>query len=158
MASFEIKIRTDFDEFVRGVERSLYSKSITISREFEKDLTIGGCRVRVTFERFSYFGGNRVSMHVTYIQRGDLVELIGVSAGGSSAKFIKINTVGEEEFLWTLKEAVYDYCEDHTPPVIIKGHTVNRAKKCRREARYRKLTLDELKKQRLVRRATDNWF
>ena len=62
------------------------------------------CSVRV-FERYSYMGGNRVSLNVTLFQAGDgPVELSAISSGGSQAIFFKINTLGEEAFLDKLRE------------------------------------------------------
>lgn len=62
------------------------------------------CSVRV-FERYSAWGGNRVSMNVTLFQSGDgPVELCAITSGGSRAMFFKIDTLGEESFLATLEE------------------------------------------------------
>ena len=56
------------------------------------------------FERYSYAGGNRVSMNVTLFQAGDgPAQLSAITAGGSQAVFFKINTWGEESFLDTLR-------------------------------------------------------
>ena len=57
------------------------------------------------FERYSYMGGNRVSLNVTLFQVGDgPVELSAITSGGSQAMFFKINTLGEEAFLDKLRE------------------------------------------------------
>ena len=62
------------------------------------------CSVRV-FERYSYAGGNRVSMNVTLFQNGnDEIRLSAITSGGSQAVLFKINTWGEEAFLDKLKE------------------------------------------------------
>ena len=62
------------------------------------------CSVRV-FERYSYSGGNRVSLNVTLFQNGDEpIQLSAITAGGSQATFFKINTWSEEAFLDKLKE------------------------------------------------------
>jgi hypothetical protein len=60
------------------------------------------CSVRV-YERYSYMGGNRVSMNVTLFQVGNgPVKVCAITSGGSQAMFFKINTWGEESFLDTL--------------------------------------------------------
>ena len=62
------------------------------------------CSVRV-FERYSYAGGNRVSLSVTLFQNGnEAIHLSAITSGGSQALFFKINTLGEEAFLDKLKE------------------------------------------------------
>ena len=61
------------------------------------------CSVLV-FERYSYTGGNRVSMNVTLYQTGGVTRLCAITSGGSQATFFKINTWGEEAFLQTLED------------------------------------------------------
>ena len=62
------------------------------------------CAVRV-FERYSYMGGNRVSMNVTLFQAGNgPIQLSAITSGGSQAMFFKVNTLGEESFLDKLRE------------------------------------------------------
>ena len=51
------------------------------------------------FERYSYMGGNRVSMNVTLVGNGCDLFLSAITSGGSSAVFFKLNTLGEESFL-----------------------------------------------------------
>ena len=58
------------------------------------------------FERYSYFGNNRVSLSVTLFENGEEVYLSAVTSGGSQAMFFKINTMGEEAFLDKLRELV----------------------------------------------------
>jgi hypothetical protein len=59
------------------------------------------------FERYSYAGGNRVSLTVTLFQNGDEpIRLSAITTGGSQAVFFKINTWGEEAFLDKLRELV----------------------------------------------------
>lgn len=64
------------------------------------------CSVRV-FERYSYSGGNRVSLTVTLFQNSnDDIHLSAITTGGSQAMFVKINTFGEKAFLDKLKELI----------------------------------------------------
>ena len=63
------------------------------------------CAVRV-FERYSYMGGNRVSMNVTLVGNGRDLFLSAITSGGSQAVFFKLNTLGEESFLEKLVEIV----------------------------------------------------
>ena len=71
------------------------------------------CAVRV-YERYSWSGGNRVSMSMTLVGRGEDLFLSAITSGGSQAMFFKVNTWGEEAFLDTL-QAVRTAC-DETPP------------------------------------------
>lgn len=81
--------------------------SISASLEEQADYRTDNarCAVRV-FERYSYAGGNRVSMSVTLFQSGDVTHLCAVTSGGSQAIFFKVNTWGEETFLDTLRDAL----------------------------------------------------
>ena len=62
--------------------------------------------VRV-YERYSWSGGNRVSMSMTLVGRGRDLFLTAITSGGSQAMFFKVNTWGEEAFLDTI-QAVAD--------------------------------------------------
>ena len=107
MASYERSVKADFAEFVAFVENSVEDQSSSISREYGRDFEIGGARARFSvFERYSMVGGNRVSLSVLFVERDGYVDVTGVASGGSQAVFWKINTIGEEGFLDTLREAV----------------------------------------------------
>jgi hypothetical protein len=45
-------------------------------------------------------------MTVTVIQDGPDVHIVGITLGGSQAVFLKLNTIGEEEFLATLDSTI----------------------------------------------------
>lgn len=107
MAKLEKTIQGDFDAILRKVERAVLGGSLSATLEDSCDWRSGNarCSVRV-FERYSYFGGNRVSMSVTLFQNGGDVKLCAVTSGGSQAMFFKVNTIGEENFLYTLENAL----------------------------------------------------
>lgn len=107
MAKLEKTIQGDFDAILRKVERAVLGGSLSATLEDSCDWRSGNarCSVRV-FERYSYFGGNRVSMSVTLFQSGGDVKLCAVTSGGSQAMFFKVNTIGEENFLYTLEDAL----------------------------------------------------
>ena len=106
MAKFEKTFTgQDFARLVARVEQAVMNGSFSASLENRADYRIGEarCAVRV-FERYSYTGGNRVSMNVTLFQSGDTTRLCAITAGGSQALFFKVNTFGEEAFLDTLRQ------------------------------------------------------
>lgn len=106
MAKLDKTIRGDFDKVLGRIEAGILNASISASLEARSDFREGDarCSVRV-FERYSHFGGNRVSMSVTLFQVGDgLIRMSAITAGGSQAMFFKLNTLGEEAFLDTLRE------------------------------------------------------
>ena len=60
------------------------------------------------FERYSFWGGNRLSLTITlYQDYGDRrIYASAITAGGSQAMFFKMNTLGEESFLEEAEEAL----------------------------------------------------
>ena len=106
MAKLEQFINSDFDALLSRIENGIMGGSISASLEDASDFTTpeARCSVRV-FERYSYIGGNRVSLSVTLFQVGNgPVALSAIASGGSQAMFFKINTFGEEAFLDKLRE------------------------------------------------------
>ena len=107
MAILRKTLRGDFDSILHRVENAVLEGSMSASLEESADYrtATGRCSVRV-FERYSYTGGNRVSMSVTLFQSGEEVYLCAITSGGSQAMFFKVNTWGEEAFLQTLEDAL----------------------------------------------------
>ncbi len=106
MAKFEKVLYGQFDNILKKIEDGVLGGSISASLEESSDFVNGTarCSVRV-FERYSYAGGNRVSLSVTVFQNGDSpVYISAVTSGGSQAMFFKMNTWGEESFLEKFKE------------------------------------------------------
>lgn len=106
MAKLERRVNGNFDQLLRKIENGILNGSVSASLEDKSDFYSNDarCSVRV-FERYSYAGGNRVSLSVTLFQNADEPILISaITAGGSQAMFFKVNTWGEEAFLDKLRE------------------------------------------------------
>lgn len=106
MAKLEKTLSGNFNQLLNKIEDGILNGSMSASLENSSDFQSGDarCSVRV-FERFSYVGGNRLSLSVTLFQNGDgPIQLSAITAGGSQAMFFKINTWGEETFLDKLRE------------------------------------------------------
>lgn len=106
MAKLEQTLNVNFEQLLRRIEDGIQAGSASATLEDMSDFRSGDakCSVRV-FERYSYAGGNRVSLSVTLFQNGDgPVHLSAITSGGSQAMFFKINTWGEEAFLDKLRE------------------------------------------------------
>lgn len=110
MAKYEKHLTGNFDELLELVTDGVLNGSMSASYEDGSDWPNGTvrCAVRV-FERYSYMGGNRVSMNVTLVGKGDELFLSAITSGGSQAVFFKLNTLGEESFLEKLVRVVEDY-------------------------------------------------
>lgn len=107
MAKYERSFVGDFDHVLRTVHDGILSGSISASYEDGSDYSSNGvrCAVRV-YERYSYIGGNRVSMNLTLMGNGTDLFLSIITSGGSQGVFLKINTWGEESFLDSIRQLV----------------------------------------------------
>lgn len=108
MAKLERTLTGDFDTILNRIEDGIKGGSLSATMEGWSDFREQNsrCAVRV-FERYSYMGGNRVSLNVTLFQyENGPIHLSAITAGGSQALFFKINTFGEEAFLDKLRELV----------------------------------------------------
>jgi len=101
VAKFEKVINGDFIEVLNRIEKGILSGSVSASLEESSDFLSGDarCSIRV-FERYSYWGKNRVSLSVTLFQNGNNpICVSAITSGGSQAMFFKVNTIGEDAFL-----------------------------------------------------------
>lgn len=106
MAKLEKTIDGDFYKILAKIEAGIMDSSLSATMEASSNFRSGDarCSVRV-FERYSYFGSNRVSLSVTVFQNGnEPVSVSAITSGGSQAMFFKINTIGEEAFLEKLRK------------------------------------------------------
>ena len=106
MAKLEKTVNENFDQLVARIQNGILHSSISATLEESSDFTEGDarCSVRV-FERYSTMGKNRVSLTVTFFQKDDSsVHVSGITAGGSQAVMLKVNTIGENAFLDRLRE------------------------------------------------------
>ena len=105
MAKYERELRGDFDQVLEYFHNGILNGSMSASYEDESVCQRAGvrCCVRV-YERFSYTGGNRVSLTLTLVGQGEELFLSAITSGGSQGVFFKVNTWGEDAFLDKLAE------------------------------------------------------
>ena len=110
MAKLECQLRGNFSQILHDIDNAVMGGSISASCEDASNFDSSGarCAVRV-YERYSYMGGNRVSLNLTLFQNGNQIYLSAITAGGSQAVFFKLNTFGEEAFLDTIRDTVEQY-------------------------------------------------
>ncbi len=110
MAKYEKQLVGDFDAFLDYLFDGIMNGSMSASYEDGSEWTANGVRVAVrVFERYSYMGGNRVSLNITLAGSGSSLFLTAITSGGSQAMFWKLNTLGEESFLDKVVELVESY-------------------------------------------------
>ena len=107
MAKLERTFTGDFDDVLVRLQAGILEGSMSASYEDGSDYRSGSfrCSVRV-YERYSWSGGNRVSLNVTLVGQGRNLYLSAITSGGSQAMFFKVNTWGEEAFLDTLLDVL----------------------------------------------------
>lgn len=64
------------------------------------------------YERFSWTGGNRLSMTIMLVGKDGEYQFSAITAGGSQAVFFKINTIGKEAFLNTILNVLKKFRND----------------------------------------------
>ena len=110
MAKYEQQLMGDFDTFLNLINDGIIKGSVSASLEDGSNVNIGNirCAVRV-YERYSAMGKGRVSLNITLLGFNNTLFLSAITAGGSQAVFMKVNTVGETKFLNKLKEIIENY-------------------------------------------------
>ena len=110
MAKYERNFQGDFNDLLNILDSKILNGSASASFEDGSDYSYNEirCAVRV-YERYSMMGGNRVSLNITLIGNGNHLFLSAITSGGSQAVFFKMNTIGEESFLDSVREIVENY-------------------------------------------------
>ena len=110
MAKYTARLRGNFTKFLGRVEKGILEGSISATLEGGTDYKMSEvkCSIRV-FERYSFSGGNRVSLSLMLFGSDDVFRLTAITSGGSTVKLFKINTIGEEAFLSELVDIVKEY-------------------------------------------------
>jgi len=106
MAKLETALHENIHDLANRIEKGILEGSFSATLEESSNFRVGDAECRVlVFERYSYSGGNRLSMNVTLFQKGDSPTYVSaITAGGSQAMLFKWNTMGENAFLEKLKE------------------------------------------------------
>jgi hypothetical protein len=110
MAHYEKQLTGDVEALVAHLDQAILAGSVTAKVEDGSDHRIGDARMVVrVYERYSAFGGNRVSLSISILAVDQQLALSATTAGGSQAMFFKLNTVGEESFLDRAVEAIESF-------------------------------------------------
>jgi len=113
VADYEQQLTGSVDDFVAYLDHAIRRSSATAQLEGTADHRLGDARqvVRV-YERYSAFGGNRVSLNISVLAVGEQMTVSAIASGGSQAVLFKINTVGEDSFLGKAVQAIQGYRSD----------------------------------------------
>ena len=110
MAKIECELHGNFDTILNTLHNAVMSGSSSASVEDSSNFYTGSARCVVrTYERYSYLGNGRVSMNITLLEADGRIFLSAITSGGSQAMFFKMHTLGEENFLDTLRNAVSEF-------------------------------------------------
>ena len=105
MAKLERNLTGSFDGLLDYLHDGILNGSSSASWEDSSDYHNGSFRVAVrVYERYSFMGGNRVSLNLTLVGNGPHLFLSAITSGGSQAMLFKINTLGEGAFLDKVEE------------------------------------------------------
>lgn len=107
MAKYERMVNGNFQRIVSSLDDAIMNGSATATLEETTSFSIGDFRSTVrVYERYSYFGGDRVSLTLSIAGSGNTYKVSAITTGGSQAMFFKLNTWGEESFLETITGAI----------------------------------------------------
>jgi len=105
MAILERTLTGDFTTILTELDAVVkQSVSATLEGSSDFNFSTGRCAVRV-YERYSAIGNGRVTMSLTLLE-ADGIRLSAITSGGSQAVFFKVNTLGAESFLDTIRDTV----------------------------------------------------
>lgn len=112
MAKYEQILTGNFDAFLSYLDQAIMKGSASASFEDGSDVNLGPIKMAVrVYERYSMFGGNRVSLNITLLGNDQNLFLSAITSGGSQAVLFKINTIGEESFLDQVRSSVERYLD-----------------------------------------------
>lgn len=107
MAKYERQLTGSFDALLNQLHQDITRGSVSASYEDGSDINLGHVRVASrVYERYSWIGGNRVSLNLTLVGEGSRLYVSAIASGGSQAVFFKINTFGEQAFLDKCVESI----------------------------------------------------
>ena len=105
MAKLERHLTGNFNALLDYLHDGILNGSASASWEDSSDYHNGSFRVAVrVYERYSFMGGNRVSLNLTLVGEGNRIFVSAITSGGSQAVLFKINTLGEGAFLDQVEE------------------------------------------------------
>ena len=110
MARLERHLNGNFNALLHHIHEGIIGGSVSASFEDGSDWSDGDTQVAVrVYERYSWLGGNRVSLSMTLVSNGPRLFLSAITSGGSQAVFFKINRFGEDSFLGKLDTLLAGY-------------------------------------------------
>lgn len=110
MSKCQYHLKGQFKHVCDYIKKELIETSWSASLEEEEYIQVHDTNIGIiVFERYSYTGKNRLSLHVTVIENNQDIQVIGMSSGGSQGVIFKINTFGEDAFLDKLKQIMENY-------------------------------------------------
>ena len=109
MAKYEKVGQGNFNKILSDLHNEIVGKSISANLEDQSNFKVDNVMIAIrVYERFSYTGGNRLSLSFTLVgnTNNNDIKLSVITAGGSQAMFFKINRFGENSFINTIKPVV----------------------------------------------------
>lgn len=110
MSKIQNELTGDFNKILQDLDHSVLDNSFSASREDQSDFLTDNCKCAVrVYERYSMLGKNRVSLHLTLLETDNRIFISAITLGGSQAVLFKINTFGEDSFLYSIKGVIDKY-------------------------------------------------
>ena len=115
MAKLEQTFKGKYEDVVAFIEETLTSEKLSCELESGSDYKTGEVEVTVrVYERYSFSGGNRLSISITIVSNGEDIYLSAITSGGSQAVFFKMNRIGENRLLNQFESLLIEYIRKTT--------------------------------------------
>jgi hypothetical protein len=112
MAKYEQNLKGNLNDLITWIHKDITNNNSLVSFGDGSDINLKDSRVAVrVYERYSSFGGSRVSMNITITETGEELFISVITLGGTLGGFFK-NTIVEERFLNLCKESVENYIRE----------------------------------------------
>lgn len=106
MGKFVTQIQGNIDEFTRYMEQAMLREKLFSEIRHQFRTKINGVRCCVqTFERYSFRGGNWLTMNVTSLEYAGMLKIVVMVSGGSNNVLFKYWSFGVESEARVLEEA-----------------------------------------------------
>ncbi len=110
MAKIQKELYGDFDDIIADIHDAVVGGSVT--GEMIESSQFKGAEARCSvmiFERYSAMYQSRVTLSVTLFQTEGRIFISAAATGGSSARFVKINTIPEDSLLEAVRVVIHSY-------------------------------------------------
>lgn len=112
MAKYEVIIKGDFEEVLNRLQQDIMNSALSINLVDESNNITGGTKVAVrVYDKYFMRNGNRASLSLTVVSRGDEIFISAIGAGGGQGIIFNFSLGAEEEMVAIVQESIERLCD-----------------------------------------------